>query len=162
MGSSAGAEVGAAEGRICFRVSASGGLLWWELQRRKRDGQRVGDVLGAGVVGGEFEAGRVFFSRVWLGMDVLVGTAAPESGWAADREWAWCWQAQMASREWGRCGGARFFSRVGGLVGTAGGGFGGNVVTAALESGWAADRHEQIGDVLAWCAGWLGAGVGGE
>ena len=36
------------------------------------------------------------------------------------------------------------------------------VVTAALESGWAADRHEQIGDVLAWCAGWLGAGVGGE
>ena len=72
--------MGAAEGRICFRVSASGGLLWWELQRRKRDGQRVGDVLGAGVVGGEFEAGRVFFSRVWLGMDVLVGTAAPESG----------------------------------------------------------------------------------
>ena len=88
MGSSAGAEVGAAEGRICFRVSASGGLLWWELQRRKRDGQRVGGVLGAGVVGGEFEAGRVFFSRVWLGMDVLVGTAAPESGWAADRGFA--------------------------------------------------------------------------
>jgi hypothetical protein len=29
-------------------------LLWWELQR-------VGDVLGAGVVGGEFEAGRVYF-----------------------------------------------------------------------------------------------------
>ena len=101
MGSSAGAEVGAAEGRICFRVSASGGVLWWVLQRRKRDGQRVGDVLGAGVVGGEFEAGRVFFSRVWLGMDVLVGTAAPESGWAADREWAWCWQLAGADGEYG-------------------------------------------------------------
>ena len=45
--------------------------------------------------------------------------------------------------------------RVGGLVGTAGGGFGGNVVTAALESGWAADRG---------CDGLvrLGADVGGE
>ena len=93
--------MGAAEGRIFFRVSASGGLLWSELQRRKRDGQRVGDVLGAGVVGGEFEAGRVFFSRVWLGMDVLVGTAAPESGWAADREWAWCWQLAGADGEYG-------------------------------------------------------------
>ena len=41
--------------------------------------------------------------------------------------------------------GRAIFSRVGGLV-----------VTAALESGWAADRG---------CAGlvcWLGAGVGGE
>ena len=55
--------------RIFFRVSASGGLLWWELQRRKRDGQRVGDVLGAGVVGGEFEAGPFFFrvcGWVWM------------------------------------------------------------------------------------------------
>jgi hypothetical protein len=40
-----------------------GAWPWWELQRRNRDGQRIGDVLGAGV-GSEFEAGRVLFSRV--------------------------------------------------------------------------------------------------
>ena len=80
MGSSAGAEVGAAEGRIFFRVSASGGLLWWELQRRKRDGQRVGDVLGAGVVGGEFEAGRVFFSRALAGYGCFGGNCGAGIG----------------------------------------------------------------------------------
>jgi hypothetical protein len=58
-------------------------------------------VPGAGVVGGEFEADRVFFSRVWLSMGVLVGTAAPESGWAADREWAWCWKLAGVDGEYG-------------------------------------------------------------
>jgi hypothetical protein len=66
----AGAEVGAAEGRGCFRVSR---------------------------------------------VEALVGTAAPESGWPADRGCTWCW-CKRRVRSW-----PRFFPRMAG-----GGGFGGN------------------------------------
>jgi hypothetical protein len=95
-----------------------------------------------GVVGSEKEVGQVRRAGATKGRDFVFGwglwwelrVGAPESGWAADRGWAWCWRRGGekevgAGAEAGAAEGRDFFL----------GGAGFAWWELRLHSGWAAD-----------------------